>query len=143
MAQAHRLFKSLDDRILFGVAGGVAEYFDIDPVLVRVGWVALAIVTGGIAGLVYVLMALVMPKDPNHVSWSSSEDDSESDDRVPEDVHTARHRTRNIIAACLIFVGVAVLLSNLGIFGRIRWDIVWPVVIIALGLTILIPSFRR
>ena len=36
MQQAHRLYKSQDDRILFGVAGGHAEYFNIDPVIVRV-----------------------------------------------------------------------------------------------------------
>ena len=49
MQQAHRLYKSRDDRLLFGVAGGHAEYFNIDPVIVRVGWVILTIVTGGIA----------------------------------------------------------------------------------------------
>ena len=35
--QAHRLHKSRDDRFMFGVAGGIAEYFDVDPVLVRGG----------------------------------------------------------------------------------------------------------
>ena len=61
MQQARRLYKSPEDRLLFGVAGGHAEYFDIDPVIVRVAWVVLTIVTGGIAALVYLVLAIVTP----------------------------------------------------------------------------------
>ncbi len=64
------LFRSRDDRMLAGVAGGLAELWDADPSLVRVGWVLLAIVTGGIALVVYIVMAIVVPDEPVG-AWSA------------------------------------------------------------------------
>ncbi len=58
------LYRSVDDRMLAGVAGGLAELWDADPSLIRVGWVLLAILTGGIALVVYIVMAIVVPEEP-------------------------------------------------------------------------------
>lgn len=58
-----RLFRSRDDRMLAGVAGGLAELWDADPSLVRVVWVILVPLTGGFALLAYVIMALVVPEE--------------------------------------------------------------------------------
>jgi phage shock protein C len=58
-----RLFRSRDDRMVAGVAGGLAEIWDLDPSLVRIVWAVLAIVTGGLAFLVYIVMAIVVPED--------------------------------------------------------------------------------
>ena len=59
--QEQRLHRSREDRLLFGVAGGLAEYFDVDPVLVRLGWVLLILATVGIAALAYIVLAAIMP----------------------------------------------------------------------------------
>ena len=57
-----KLTRSTIDKKLFGVCVGIAEYFDVDPTLVRVGILALTIFTGLIPGLIlYFCMALVMP----------------------------------------------------------------------------------
>lgn len=58
-----RLYRSRDDRMLAGVAGGLAERWDVDPSLVRVVWAVLVVLTGGIALLVYIVMAIVVPED--------------------------------------------------------------------------------
>jgi phage shock protein PspC (stress-responsive transcriptional regulator) len=50
--------------MLAGVAGGVAETLDADPSLVRIVWALLAVFTGGIAILVYIVMAIVVPEAP-------------------------------------------------------------------------------
>ena len=55
-----RLYRSESDRILFGVCGGLGEYFDIDPTLVRLAW-AVAVVFGGTGLLLYVIAVLLMP----------------------------------------------------------------------------------
>ncbi len=57
---AKRLTKSANKK-LFGVAGGVAEYFDIDPTLVRIGFVAGFFVVGPLAFVAYLAMAVMMP----------------------------------------------------------------------------------
>jgi phage shock protein PspC (stress-responsive transcriptional regulator) len=46
-----------------GVAGGMAEYFDLDPALVRLLWVAAAVVSGGLAVPVYILAWIILPRD--------------------------------------------------------------------------------
>ena len=146
MQQAHRLNKSRDDRILFGVAGGHAEYFNIDPVIARVVWVVLTIVTGGIAALVYLVLAIVTPEDRSQVSSVADEDEAASGDvdyREMDRRSSRRDRARYVIGGVLVALGVLFLLSSLGVFGSIRWELVWPVAIIVLGLTILIPSIRR
>jgi phage shock protein PspC (stress-responsive transcriptional regulator) len=46
-----------------GVAGGIAEYLDVDPTLIRLTWAAAAIVTGGLAIPAYIVLWIVMPRD--------------------------------------------------------------------------------
>lgn len=58
-----RLYRSRSDRMLAGVAGGLAEMWDADPSLVRIVWALLVIFTGGVALLVYIVMAVVVPEE--------------------------------------------------------------------------------
>lgn len=64
------LYRSRDDRMLAGVAGGLAEIWDADPSFVRIGWALLAILTGGVAIVVYIVMAIVVPEEP-FGAWAS------------------------------------------------------------------------
>jgi phage shock protein C len=60
-----RLYRSVDDRVIAGVCGGLADRLALDPSLVRVAWAVLALVTGIFPLLVvYVIMAAVVPEDP-------------------------------------------------------------------------------
>ena len=59
---SERLYRSREDRMLAGVAGGLAEMWDADPSLVRIVWALLVVVSGGIALLVYIVMAIVVPE---------------------------------------------------------------------------------
>jgi phage shock protein PspC (stress-responsive transcriptional regulator) len=59
-----RLYRSRTDRMLAGVAGGLAEMWDADPSLVRIVWALLIVFTGGIALVVYIVMAIVVPEEP-------------------------------------------------------------------------------
>jgi phage shock protein C len=48
--------------MIAGVCGGLAEYFDLDPTLVRVGYVLLSVLSAGFPGLlVYIVLAIIMP----------------------------------------------------------------------------------
>ena len=59
-----RLYRSRIDRVLTGIAGGMAEYLEVDPTVVRILWVLAAIFTGGLALLLYIVLALVIPVNP-------------------------------------------------------------------------------
>ena len=58
-----RLYRSRTDRQIAGVAGGMAEYLDLDPTLVRVLWI-LSVFVGGFTILLYIILAIVMPLAP-------------------------------------------------------------------------------
>lgn len=58
-----RLYRCRHDRRLAGVAAGVAEYFDVDPSLVRVLWV-ISVFFGGLGLFLYIAMALIVPLEP-------------------------------------------------------------------------------
>jgi phage shock protein C len=58
-----RLYRCRQDQRIAGVAGGMAEYFDLDPSLVRILWI-LSVFLGGVGLLLYIAMALVVPLEP-------------------------------------------------------------------------------
>ena len=58
-----RLYRSRD-RQLAGVAGGMAEYLDIDPTVIRILWIIVGIASGGLVLLAYFILALVIPQAP-------------------------------------------------------------------------------
>ncbi|MBE6605950.1 MAG: PspC domain-containing protein [Ruminococcaceae bacterium] len=58
-----KLYLSKNDKKLCGVCGGLAEYFEIDPTLIRLLWV-LAVIFAGAGILAYIIAAIVIPKSP-------------------------------------------------------------------------------
>jgi phage shock protein C len=59
-----RLYRSRTEKMLGGVAGGLADYFDVDPTIVRLAWALIALMTGGTAILVYLVLWLLVPRQP-------------------------------------------------------------------------------
>ncbi|MBN2013777.1 MAG: PspC domain-containing protein [Candidatus Altiarchaeota archaeon] len=62
-----RLYRSKKNRMIAGVCGGIAEYFDLDPTVVRAGWViitAFGVLPGVIA---YIICAIIMPENPEGI----------------------------------------------------------------------------
>ncbi len=61
---SRRLYRSRRNQVIGGVAAGVAEYFDIDPTIVRIAWALLGM-AWGTGVLVYLICWLVIPLNPN------------------------------------------------------------------------------
>ncbi len=99
IAEAKRLERSGSDRILLGVAGGLARYFDIHPAFFRVGFVVLTLL-GGAGILVYAAAALVMPAE------------GEADSVATRALRQRRDRPWPLIGVGLLAVAAAVVLSN-------------------------------
>lgn len=69
--QQHRLYRSSDNKVIAGVAGGLGEYLNIDPVVIRIIFVILTIFSGsGI--LLYLVMWIIMP-DKKHLNTKTAE----------------------------------------------------------------------
>ncbi|MBI5134229.1 MAG: PspC domain-containing protein [Candidatus Taylorbacteria bacterium] len=59
-----RLYRSKTNRMISGICGGVGEYLDMDPTVLRVVWVAVVIVTGLLPGaLIYLIATFVIPEE--------------------------------------------------------------------------------
>jgi phage shock protein C len=69
-----KLYRSSENKVIFGVMGGFGEYFDVDPVLLRVMYIFLSVFTAFFPGVVaYVLMAVVVPKKVEKLEEKANE----------------------------------------------------------------------
>ncbi len=59
-----RLYRSNSDKMLCGVCGGIAEYFDVDPTLIRLLWAAACMFSCGTGLLAYLVAAVIIPVRP-------------------------------------------------------------------------------
>ena len=58
-----KLYRNTENKMLAGVCSGIADYFDIDPTLVRLGWVLFSLL-GGSGLLAYIIAAIIIPDEP-------------------------------------------------------------------------------
>src|SRR6476659_10144735 len=112
-----RLVRRLDERLLGGVAGGVAEYLGVDVVLVRLGFVVTAFF-GGLGVIAYGLGWIVLPVAPS------------------SGVPPSRGDRRQLLGYGLVALGL------LAIGGRLGWSfrgdgVFWPLVLVGLGAAVL------
>ncbi len=63
MQNNNRIHRSRENKMIAGVAGGLAEYFNVDPVLIRLLFV-LVFLAGGSGVLIYIILWIIMPKEP-------------------------------------------------------------------------------
>lgn len=71
-----RLYRSRSNRIFAGVCGGVGEFFDIDPTIIRLVWLLVVIFTGVFPGLVaYIIAVLVVPEHRPRVHEHGNRDE--------------------------------------------------------------------
>ena len=64
MTSVKRLYRSSDNRVFAGIRGGLGEYFDVDPTVVRVVYVLLSLLTAFMGVLLYIILLFVIPNRP-------------------------------------------------------------------------------
>ena len=143
-----RLYRSCKDRILGGVAGGVAEYFDFDPAVTRLVF-ALIMITTGFGFLAYLVAWLVIPQDPSCTTKQSGVDEiKDHAEKVADDIRKAAEGTRMRQGDVAMWVGLTVLVLGLlflaqSILGSFVFKFFWPLWLILIGLILLVNSFKR
>ena len=121
-----RLRRSRDDRMLGGVCGGIAAALGIDPLLLRIAAVALAL-SGGVGVLAYLIAWIVIPP-------------ADGDEPTPQITRATRHSVAITVGACLIGLGALLLLRPwMPWFGA---QLFWPLVVAAAGVLILVSARR-
>lgn len=138
-----RLYRSRDERILGGVCGGIARYFDVDPTIIRLLAVAL-IFAGGAAVIAYILAWIIVPEEPRRTRVEAGQEEREPviDVETEERREVQRNRNLELLAWVLVIIGVV---------WVARYAVIWwwpamhaggrfftPVVLIILGVVVLL-----
>ena len=114
----NKLYRSRKDRILFGVCGGIAEYFGTDSTLVRVLTVVLFLLNGSFMVL-YLLLAIIIPENLS---------------QKKEKPVVKLENNSYLIGAGFVIIGIVLLLRE---YNIINWSQIWPSLLIMLGVFIL------
>jgi phage shock protein C len=144
-----RLFRSRKDKMISGVAGGIAEYFDVDPTLIRILFVV-TLFLGGSGILAYIILWIVIPEEPVVVkdagkdsTSTSSEANADSNETKSEEAYKKayddqREKRRRTAGGILLIIGTLFLVDNM--FPRIHFGDFWPLILIGIGAGLLINS---
>ena len=147
MANYNRLYRSRTDKVIGGVSGGLADYINIDPVVVRILFVLLAIF-GGSGVLVYIILWIAIPEAP--IGYQVFEEKKNDEVIVEETEETeeietggsSRKTNTSLIAGIVLIVfGLVMLMSQL----VPMWNIMqfWPLLLIVAGVLLIKPEILR
>lgn len=150
---AARLYRSQQDKVLGGVCGGLGQYLAIDPVIIRLFFVVLA-VADGIGFLMYLILWVVLPKadeaeeDLEARVRSGADEVGEKARSMGSEIRQAAAardpRLVNWIGGTLILLGAYFLLRNLDL-PWLAWfdaDLLWPVLLVVAGVVLLLRRGR-
>jgi phage shock protein PspC (stress-responsive transcriptional regulator) len=125
------LYRSRDERMLAGVAGGIAERYGWDPALVRIVFVLVGLMSAGSGIVAYIIAWLVIPEGPEGVSFAQS-----------HFAQSHRRRGQLWLGAVLLGLGLISVLDVLDLdFGPGR--VLWPLTLIAAGVALLVVRRAR
>jgi len=157
-----KLYRSESDRVLLGVCGGLAKYFEVDAVLIRIIAV-LTLFIGGGGVLAYIILAIIIPTES---SKSTKTEDTlkenvedlkstatmmgqeiqsafSSKDKPSNTETTTRRKRHNLLGIIIIIIGIILVFANFNLFWWFEWRYIWPFIIIAIGAVVIISARRR
>ncbi len=147
---SRRLYRSRTDTVVGGVAAGLAGYLSTDPALVRIAWAILVPLTGGIAFLVYLVCWVAIPEEPKATPAAIGDDGAVEgliDGQpalVPDAADGASRSNPTLwVGLGLVALGVWFLVRDYLPEIEIDWNLVWPIIIVAIGVVILVGALRR
>jgi len=149
MSNTKKLYRSKDNRIIFGVCGGLGEYFEVDALIVRILFVILSLING--AGIVaYLILAIVVPEDnkDKKAKKNGVEEVQEKTQDLAEELKTNSwlKNSKNIFGLVIVLIGLNVLFEQVfqySPFAWINWGIVWGLLIILIGSRIILGSSKK
>ena len=143
-----KLYRSRKDKMIAGVAGGLGEYFDIDPTLVRIIFVV-SLFLGGSGILAYIILWIVVPEEPWAFYMGKGEEKKEeganpnfsqsnADMNYQKIIDERRHKRSTTAGVILVVLGLIFLANNF--VPRIHFSDFFPLILIAIGIGLLINS---
>ncbi|MBK9247766.1 MAG: PspC domain-containing protein [Ignavibacteria bacterium] len=133
-----RAYRSKQNKVVGGVCAGLAEYFDIDPVLLRIGF-AVAFFVYGTGFLLYIILMIALPNKEDLPGYIPESDTPLAD----KPSYQPRDKSkRNLMGGILLIVfGLIFLAENF--IPNVNFEDLWPLLLVAFGATIIWNSFQR
>lgn len=129
METPKKLYRPKKNRIIAGVCAGLANYFNIDPWIVRLVFLAL-LFADGVAALIYIILIFVIPEEPA--------DAAEIINTAEKPVTNWLANRKNVFAFILIGLGIIFLLKQIVPWTWFNANLFWPLVIVAVGIWLII-----
>jgi phage shock protein C len=125
-AAPQRLMRSRSERVVAGVCGGIGRYLGVDPVLLRIAFIVLAL-ANGLGVIAYVVAWVAIPE--------------ERPGQQPATAREPRRETgRLVLGGSLVVLGLVLLLDRL---APDLDELFWPVAVVAVGVAIMLVGLRR
>jgi len=141
MTNPSRLYRSNTDKVIGGVAGGLGDYLNVDPVVVRVLFVLLAIF-GGSGVLVYIILWIAIPAEiVTFQKFTGDNPEANPEDENIEQEHSRRKNTSLIVGVIMIVLGLIFLIDRLVPFYNLAS--LWPLLIILAGVLLISPEIFK
>jgi phage shock protein PspC (stress-responsive transcriptional regulator) len=135
-----RLYRSKENRVLFGVCGGIGEYFDVDPTIIRIIFVLFSI-WGGIGIVLYIVGLIVIPesRDKKEENFAKVSDKGKTDEDQCCGHHGRSHEY--VIGLFIILLGLYFLFRNF--LPWLSFQLFWPALLIFVGLLLIFSSVKK
>lgn len=142
-----RLYRSRRVRVLGGVAGGLAKYFNLDPILIRVLFVIITILHG-FGVLLYIILWIVVPEEPFEIAYPMSQDNADPNAQPTTtfdsmtDSHPKSNGTGRVVAG-VILIGIGLIFFADRIIPSFDFSDVFPIALIVVGALLLWNSLKK
>jgi len=140
-----KLYRSRKNRVFGGVAGGLAEYFGLDPILMRVIFVIITLING-IGLILYIILWIVIPEIPFEMAYKVNHDDnsqkSESHEPGLSSIEQKyESKGRIVVGAILIIIGALFFLEKM--IPSFSFEDFFPALLIIIGIALIWNSIRK
>ena len=148
MEERTGLFRNESDKMIAGVASGIAAYANIDVTLVRIIFILMVLFGGG-GLIVYIIMWIVLPLDNKPLFRNLNYDDmeekknpgSEQPFQNPQQDQRFKKKDDGSLIAGLILISLGIIFLVIRYFPRIDFGDLWPVILIVIGVVLLRNAF--
>jgi phage shock protein C len=155
MEKNKRLYRSAKNKVFGGVAGGIAEYFDIDPIIIRLLFVIIAFAGGG-GAVVYLILWIALPLEPItmfHMNMGSGEPGDNPGEQTTAGYNTGapsnpfnlpvKPENRNGLIGGIVLISLGIIFLANRFIPNINFGDLWPLVLVILGGVLIATSFAE
>lgn len=162
MEKTNRLYRSTTSRVFGGVAGGIADYFDVDPIIIRMLFLVIALAGGG-GVLVYIILWIAIPPrpimppsfnmggdsttppppPPGSSEYSADSSQSYQAEPMPPFQFEKEKSTRGGLIGGLVLITLGSIFLADKLIPRIDFGDLWPVILVVVGAVLIITNFSE